>query len=265
MPGPGRLPWLIVFAAVVVLAPRMAAAQGGPPILTDDPDTPGPGHWEINIASEIESDANGHRVEAPALDVNYGAGRRVQLKVEMPWVNVRDGGDTSAHGMGNLNTGVKWRFLGGEHERVSWSTYPQVELHTSPVAIDDLPGNARPIVHLPTELTVRIVHMEINGEVGRSFVSGGDDHWFGGVSTEAEMPRLEIVGELHEDKARGAPSTAMANLGARPRLTPQIWLLVAAGRTLHAGHLAPPLHRYYLGLQFNLPRRREDEPLLPIR
>jgi len=27
-----------------------ANAPGGPPWLTDDPDTPGPNHWEMNVA-----------------------------------------------------------------------------------------------------------------------------------------------------------------------------------------------------------------------
>jgi len=35
-------------AALTMFAPR-AAPQGGPPFISDDPDTPGPGHWEINL------------------------------------------------------------------------------------------------------------------------------------------------------------------------------------------------------------------------
>jgi len=31
--------------------PLLARAQGGPPMVTDDPDTPGDGHWEINLAA----------------------------------------------------------------------------------------------------------------------------------------------------------------------------------------------------------------------
>jgi hypothetical protein len=46
--------WLIRGVLVATLAtaflPAPAFAQGGPPLITDDPDTPGPGHWEINIA-----------------------------------------------------------------------------------------------------------------------------------------------------------------------------------------------------------------------
>ena len=39
--------WQIIF--VLLFVPLSALAQGGPPMITDDPDTPGPGCWEINL------------------------------------------------------------------------------------------------------------------------------------------------------------------------------------------------------------------------
>jgi hypothetical protein len=36
-------------AAAFILLPALALAQGGPPFLSDDPDTPGNKHWEINL------------------------------------------------------------------------------------------------------------------------------------------------------------------------------------------------------------------------
>ena len=35
---------------VLLFLPVRALAQGGPPMITDDPDTPGPGYREINLA-----------------------------------------------------------------------------------------------------------------------------------------------------------------------------------------------------------------------
>ena len=42
--------------AILMVAVGAARAQGGPPLVTDDPDTPGDGHWEINLAA-IANDA----------------------------------------------------------------------------------------------------------------------------------------------------------------------------------------------------------------
>jgi len=55
--------------------PAHTYAQGGPPLLTDDPDTPGPGCWEINLATLMDKASDRRRVELPRLDLNYGVGR----------------------------------------------------------------------------------------------------------------------------------------------------------------------------------------------
>ncbi len=55
--------------------------QGGPPMITDDPGTPGPNKWEINLAV-----AWAHRpaepLDLPAIDLNYGLGERIQLTLQ---------------------------------------------------------------------------------------------------------------------------------------------------------------------------------------
>src|SRR5436305_3305380 len=83
-----------------------ARAQGGPPLITDDPDTPGPGYWEINVSTFFEKSRLERRSEMPRLDVNYGWGRRIQLKYEVPWVAVQPAGKPARSGAGNSVAGV---------------------------------------------------------------------------------------------------------------------------------------------------------------
>src|SRR5438876_3343632 len=98
---------LFVILAMGVL-PSRASAQGGPPLITDDPDTPGPGRWEINISAQSDSGNGQRRMETPRLDVNYGVGQRIQLKLEMPWVQLRRDNDRRrAQGPGDATAGVK--------------------------------------------------------------------------------------------------------------------------------------------------------------
>ena len=61
------------FALLILLtvSPATTWAQGGPPLITDDPDTPGPRHWEINFASVIESSTLHRQIEAPLVVLNY--------------------------------------------------------------------------------------------------------------------------------------------------------------------------------------------------
>src|ERR1700722_12967106 len=76
-------------------------AVGGPPLLTDDPDTPGPNHWEINLAITSEETANESRFEAPLLDLNYGVGEHIELEYELPLVVLNARNEGTCAGFGN--------------------------------------------------------------------------------------------------------------------------------------------------------------------
>jgi len=257
---PGLLaPGLLVLS---VLAPASARAQGGPPLLTDDPDTPGPGHWEINLSGFFEKNRLERRFETPRLDVNYGVGRRIQLKYEVPWVGVRPPGQPTRSGAGNSVAGVKWRFLGQEGKTLAWSVYPQLEFNTDHRSVaKGLVEDGRQLL-LPTELTLELRHFEINGEVGRNFVEHGDDGWIYGISTEAGITRrLELLAELHGERRGSEPTELIVNVGGRQKLTRRIVLMLAVGRAVHG---APDERRRLLlfaGLQLNLPGfYRFDQP-----
>jgi hypothetical protein len=221
---------VVTLFAFVALAPKIAHGQGGPPLITDDPDTPGPGYWEINLAAQLERSRIEQRLEAPLLDMNYGVGDRIQLKFEMPWVwlgNRED--DTLTSGAGNATAGVKWRFLGREGTRVAWSVYPQIEFNTAHSSVAHGIEDDGTVVDLPTELTFEIGKVEINGELGREFSSHGHGRSVAGLSAEiAPKPRLELVGEVHDDATR--TQDVIANIGVRPRLSRQTTLLAAIGR-----------------------------------
>jgi hypothetical protein len=52
---------------LLLFAPAGVRAQGGPPLITDDPDTPGPGYWEINFSTLFEKNRRERRFELPRL------------------------------------------------------------------------------------------------------------------------------------------------------------------------------------------------------
>jgi hypothetical protein len=245
---------VLLFALCAAMPPPIASAQGGPPLITDDPDTPGPGYWEINLSSFLERSHQSRAFESPRLDLNYGVGRRIQLKFEVPWLRVAEDGQAERTGAGNAVAGVKWRFIGEEGRHVAWSVYPQLEFNTTHASVTKgLVEDGRQLL-LPTELTLEAFHVEINGEAGRTFVQLGAPRWVYGLSTEGHvMPRLELLAELHGERQRDEPAEVIANAGAREKLTRQIVLMIAVGRAVGGVASERPHLLLFTGLQFNVP------------
>jgi hypothetical protein len=69
---------------LIVGAASSARAQGGPPLRTDDPGTPGPGRWEVNTAVTLEHVRGETSLDPPLADVKYLVGNRIQFKSELP-------------------------------------------------------------------------------------------------------------------------------------------------------------------------------------
>ena len=114
---------------------RSAQAQGGPPLLTDDPGTPGNRHWEVNLAATVEHTGDASLYEAPLVDVNYGLGERIQLKLEMPLLIESASGTRT--GLGNPSLGVKWRFLDDSSSGLAISTFPSFEFPNPILPLDE--------------------------------------------------------------------------------------------------------------------------------
>jgi hypothetical protein len=246
--------WLAIL--VLLSVPVNVLAQGGPPMITDDPDTPGPGYWEINLAGIIERSQIERRYQAPTADINYGVGERIQLKFEIPWVTSSTPGQPQQAAPGNSNAGVKWRFLGQEGQRIAWSVYPQLELNTGHAALKKEVVDEGPRFLLPTELTLQIGRLEINSEIGREFAKDGNNGWVGGLLCEFEFSRaFEFLAELHADKQGSDPTALILNFGGRPTLTSQLVLLLAAGTTVSGPRGEHTSVRAYIGLQINWPQK----------
>jgi hypothetical protein len=114
-------PVLLAFLSLCLHA-RDARAQGGPPFRTDDPDTPGNRHWEINFGFIGDRNPGTGAYQVPDFDINYGLGDRIQLKYEIP-ISIEETrpapaspgvpatGETVIGGLGESLLGIKWRFF----------------------------------------------------------------------------------------------------------------------------------------------------------
>ena len=240
----------LVWAIFLVLKTGLAIAQGGPPMVTDDPDTPGDGHWEINLASIGSQTFRHWNVDALDADINYGWGDHVQLKLDAPWTYARDAGGDWRSGLGAVNVGVKWRFVDEEEQGFALSTYPQYLSAWS--AYSRRHGIASPDQQffLPLEISTKTGGFEWVGEFGRNFVRGAGDQWeLGVVAAHAcGNDNLECLLEIHQTEASHDAQT-LVNFGAHYQLSRSLILLAAVGREFGRPTLDQQRLLYYFGVQ----------------
>ena len=215
---------------------RVAVAQGGPPMITDDPGTPGDGRWEINLAATGRHSANTSDGEFPLLDVNYGLGEHIQLKYEVPWIILHEEGAGTRSGLGNSLLGLKWRFYDAGDSGWQISTYPQLEFRNprSDSASRGLAEDATTVL-LPFQFVRTFQSLGLNFELGREFPSHGEDTWLGGVVLGREWrEEFEGMAELHAEVSESFVRSALAvNLGARLGAGELGTLLLSLGSELH--------------------------------
>jgi hypothetical protein len=171
--------------------------QGGPPLRTDDPGTPGDGNWEVNLAATADKRDSRLLLEAPLVDINYGVGERIQLKFEIPWLFLDEDDGPSKNGLGNSQVGVKWRFLDQAEEWLDVSVYPQVEFNNpSSSARRDLVDDGTAWT-LPIELEKSFGPVSVNPEIGYVLLEDEDEWLYGLALGYSPSSGIELLAELH--------------------------------------------------------------------
>jgi len=242
------------FVLALLLAPCAAHAQGGPPFLTNDPGTPGNGHWEINVAAAQTLTRGIDSYQLPQFDFNYGVGERVQLTYEVPYVIDTMPGEPRHSGWSNAFPGVKWRFLDQGEDGWQLSTFPQVETGAAVLAQQRGIASPGPRFLLPFEAARKVGAIDLDVEAGYYFPKQGlKERFIGLVAGHSFSDGLELDAELYDDRATvGAPRYTLLDLGGRYRLTHGIVALFMAGRSVTGSAGGGPTFNGYFGVQILL-------------
>jgi hypothetical protein len=239
-------------ACSVFFGARLVLAQGGPPMMTDDPGTPGNQHWEINVAGLWERSSGENLGELPALDINYGAGDHVQLKLEGAWLLRQQSDSGTKSGLGNAAAGVKWRFLDEESNGVSMSIYPQIEWNMASSSVRR--GLVERGTHLifPAQIARAIGPLEFAAEAGYVVGINAADEWILGIVAAWPVnDKFEILAELHSDLRADFNSRQLtANFGTRVKLSGHMAFLASVGHDLLSEGDEHRSILSYLGFQF---------------
>ncbi len=244
---------LMIFAALTTAGGLRA--QGGPPMITDDPGTPGDKHWEINLSWTDQRTPGSTLVGLPLLDANYGVGDRLQLNYQGSWNILREADSSAESGLSASQLAVKWRFYDAGDTGLQMSTYPRV-FFLNP-GDSDRRGTADPNTTflLPVEVRKDFGVLAINVDFGHMFSAAAEDRgWIGGLCVGREVKKgWELDAEVHlETSERMDRSEALLNLGTRYDFSEHTTLLLAAGRDLD-NRLAPRVSLLtFVGIQIRI-------------
>jgi hypothetical protein len=238
-----------------------AAAQGGPPFITNDPGTPGDGNWEDNVMTYSERHPTARIFNAPLLDLNYGVGSRLQLTYEVPYlVEGTDGGPTRT-GLGKSLPGVKWRFYYSDEKKLAISIFPQLEFNNPDSSLQRRLVNYGTRFYLPIEVSKKLGPIEVNPEAGYIFASGKGAAWFTGLVVLREISkRCEMAVEFYNSaNTDGSNPWNTFDGGGRYVLGEHYILLFMGGRSLAKASISQPQFFGYLGIQFLFSMKHKNE------
>lgn len=241
-----------IFASLALgAASSVALGQGGPPMITDDPGTPGNGHWEINVAYPFTRTPSQVVMETPHIDLNYGLGDNIQLKCETGWLIGKDDGQGWQDGVNNTLFGVKWRFCDEEKAGFDISTYPQLAINTS----SDLrvPGlvESGTSFFLPVEFAKTFGKLGLDAEFGYQYYQHQRDQLVCGfVAGYHITEKIELLAEVHNSIDNNlCHDIVIINVGAHIEMVEHVALICSIGRGLQTRNDVPNL-LCYAGFQF---------------
>ncbi|HMI40037.1 MAG TPA: hypothetical protein VK485_02255 [Sphingomicrobium sp.] len=202
-----RLAGFACASLIAVLCPA-APAFAGPPYETDDPEPTETGHWEIYAFTSLEG--RGANVDGTAgLDLNYGPVKGVQLTATLPidYAHVKSAGWHS--GAGDLELGVKYRFLDAPSQGVSMAVFPRVILPTSKAS-----SRTRLLLPLWAQKDVGKTSIFGGGGIEINPGPGNRNFWLAGAAvTHAVSDRFSLGGEVTHQSADAVDARSATSLG----------------------------------------------------
>jgi hypothetical protein len=239
-----RLTGLVSAGLAAVLFPG-AAAVAGPPYETDDPEPTETGHWEIYAFTGFEG-RGGYFDGSAGLDLNYGPVKDVQLTATLPLDYSHQRGSGWQSGTGDIEVGVKYRFIDLPSQGFSMAIFPRVFLPTSK-------ASNRTRVLLPVWAQKDVGKTSIFGGGGYDLNPGpgNRDFWLAGAAvTHAVSDTVTLGGEATHQSADvvGGASRNSLGAGAIVKLRDPFSLLISAGPTWSGGQSS---YHFYAALGLN--------------
>jgi len=236
---------------LVAAVTRVAFGQGGPPMITDDPGTPGNGKWENNLAIAFDNRPNETLIELPAIDLNYGLGDHVQLTLQTAPILLKRSGHGLIGGIGGTEAAVKWRFLDEATSGLDMSMFPRVIFNVAQSSVRRGLAEEGTRFQIPFQAAKTFGRVHFDAEFGPRASTVGRSEWLYGVVCGFDVyKQTMLMTELHDESRMNFSRHVLTlNVGLRHEFTENYILIVSMGHELRSPD-EPTAIIGYFGMQF---------------
>jgi len=241
----------LAIAIWVATVARIAFGQGGPPMITDDPGTPGSGKWENNFAIAFEHRPNETSIDVPAIDLNYGIGNYIQLTLQTAPVLLKRSGHGVIGGLGETEAAVKWRFFDEAASGFDMSMFPRVIFNTTHSSIRRGLADDGTRFQIPFQAAKTFGRLHLDAEFGPRASTVGRSEWLYGIVCGFDVAKpTMLMAELHDESRMNFSRDVLTlNFGLRHEFTENYILIVSMGHELRSPDQPTALIGYF-GMQF---------------
>ena len=196
-------------------------------MITDDPGTPGNGHWENNFAIAFEHRPNEWAIDAPAIDLNYGWGDHIQLTLQTSLAILKRSDHGAIAGIGGSEAAVKWRFLDEERSGFDMSMFPRIIFNVTQSSVRRGLAENGTRFQIPFQLAKKVGPVDLDFEFGPRASSVGRSEFLYGVVGGVEVSKTtSLMAELHGTSRMNFTRDALiVNFGWRYKINEHaIWI-----------------------------------------
>ena len=211
--------------------------MAGPPFVTDDPEPVEEHGWEINYAASKTWEPHGASAAMPAIDINYGFTKDMQLHAQPRYSYERDGRHHE-YGIDNTEVGIKYRFFhqAANGKEFMLGFYPLLQLPSGNSQLGDSRGKSQWFLPLWAQLNLDKWIMYGGGGYRINHYENSKNSWFtGGTVLYKVSDSLKMGGEVFDESAteQGGKHTSGFSLGGIYNLCPDYAILFSAGKALN--------------------------------
>ncbi|HWY49891.1 MAG TPA: hypothetical protein VNW72_00250 [Chthoniobacterales bacterium] len=221
-------------AIFLACAARAVFAQGGPPMITDDPGTPGNGKWENNLAISFEHRSNETSYNLPEIDLNYGVGEHIQLTLQTEPVLLKREDHGPIGGLGGTEAAVKWRFLDEEKSGFDMSMFPRIIFNIQSSSARRGLAEDGTRFQIPFQAAKTFGRWHIDGEFGPlASTVGRSELLYGAVAGYDLAKPTMLMAELHgTSRINFTRDVLTVNFGLRHAFDEHRILIVSLGHEI---------------------------------